>query len=61
MLPRRFMMLATLIKHFYGTFSVYCFASNFPILVNAEQSKNALKACVHRVGEKSEDEQASCC
>lgn len=57
--PRRFMMLATWMKHFYTTF--YCFASNFPLLVNADQTKNALKACVHQAGEKNEDEQASCC
>lgn len=58
--PGRFMMLATLIKYFCVTFSFYCFASNFPTLVNADQSKNVLKACVHQFGEKNEDEQASC-
>jgi len=57
--PGRFITLATLIKHFYATF--YCFARNFPIFVNADQSKNALKGCVHQVEEKNEDEQASCC
>lgn len=59
MLPR--MTLETLIKDFYASFSLYCFASNFPLLVNADQSKNALKTCVHQVREKNKAEQASCC
>lgn len=58
MLPRRIMMLATLRKHFYATFSLYCFASNFPILVSADQSKNDFKACVHQVGERRRISQA---
>lgn len=44
-LPGRFMKLATLMKYFYGVLCFYCFASGFPILVNADKSKNALEAC----------------
>lgn len=56
MLPGWFLMLKTLIKHFYATYCLYSFASSFPGLVNADHSRNALEACVHRGGEKSEDE-----
>lgn len=44
-------------------FLLFCFASSFPFLVSAEQSKyvHTLKGCAHQEGESHEDERGSCC